>query len=155
MGQDNAAWSGGDPDDVTAWTLVRAYHAVGRLFYEALAPHGLTPQQFGILIELTTRPSQSQGALARRVLATPQSLGVVLRTMESNGLVHRSSERGPGRPIAVSATATGRRLLERATPQVLVAVSPVNLGLDERRSAHLNDELHALLDHVTRQPHDR
>jgi DNA-binding MarR family transcriptional regulator len=145
MEMNTHGWSGGDPNDVTAWTLVRAFHLVARVFGGTLAPHGLTPQQFGVLIELVQRPGQSQAALARAVLATPQSVGELLRVMEDRGLVERTPPAGPGHPAKVRASATGRRLLDHVTPLVLDAVSPSALGLDEDDSQRLNADLHAII----------
>jgi DNA-binding MarR family transcriptional regulator len=145
MAASTYGWSGGDPDDVTAWTLVRAFHLVARVFGGTLAPHGLTPQQFGVLIELVRRPGQSQAALARAVLATPQSVGELLRVMEDRGLVERTPPAKPGRAAKVSASVTGLRLLNHVTPLVLDAVSPSALGLDDDDSQRLNDGLHAII----------
>ena len=128
---------------------MRAYHAVSRVFYETLIPFGITPQQFGVLIEVVNQPSQSQGSLARKVLATPQSVGELLRTMEEAGLVVRSSDAGRGRPFAVVATRRGQLLLDQVTPHVLAAVSPTALGIDEERGTRLNGDLRAIVQFLT------
>lgn len=145
MAASSPGWSGGDPADVTAWTLVRAFHHVGRRFYGTLAPHGLTPQQFGVLIELVSRPGQSQAALARAVLATPQSVGELLRGMEERGLVVRVPPAGRGRPAQVHASTDGVRLLDLVTPLVLEAVRPEALGLDDDSAGALNGLLHQVV----------
>lgn len=138
-------WSGGDPDDLAAWTLVRAYHHVGRRFYAALAPFGLTPQQFGVLIELTRRPGLSQAALARAVLATPQSIGELVHAMVEQELLHREAPDGRGHPARLSVGVEGARRLEAATPHVLEAVSPAALGLTDDEEGTLNALLHRVI----------
>lgn len=142
-------WGGGDPDLVTAWTLVRAHHAVGRVFHAALEPYRLSAPQFGVLIEVARVPGQNQSALARRVVATPQSIGELLRSMEEAGLVLREPGAGPGRPIAVTLSVRGRELLEAVTPVALAAISPDALGLGESGARRLNQDLHVVLAALT------
>lgn len=139
-----AGWSGGDPDEVTGWTLVRAHHAVARRFTETLASVGLTPAQFGVLVQLVSRPGVSQAELARRVLVTPQSLGELLVSLERLGHV----ERRPGRrgtATAVTLTGSGRAALGRATPLVAALNAPERLGLTAQEASTLNALLHKVL----------
>jgi DNA-binding MarR family transcriptional regulator len=138
-------WSGGDPDAFTALTLVRTATAMRRPFVDALAPFDLPPQQFSVLLHLVEKPGRSQGDLAREVLATPQSVGELLRVMEQRGLVERTAPAGRGRASAVYASAEGRELLDTVTPHVLAAFTPAALGLDEQRYRRLNADLHAIL----------
>src|SRR4051794_17471278 len=69
------AWEGGSPDDYVGWTLIQASHALGRHFEAALTSLGLTPMQFGVLVQLSLRPNLGSAELARLVLVTPQSMG--------------------------------------------------------------------------------
>ena len=142
-------WSGGDPDALTALTLVRAFHAVRRVFVATLAPHDLTPQQFSVLLHLVERPGISQADLAREVLATPQSVGELLHQMEDLGMVERTPPARRGLPIAVHASPAGRALLDDITPRVLNAFSPEAIGLDEAASRRLNADLHCVLAALT------
>ncbi len=135
-----------DPDDLTAWTLVRAYHAVARLFYASLRQVDLTPSQFGVLVELDRDPEQHQAEIARRVLATPQATGELLRGMEELGLVVRSTARR-GSPVSVGLTAQGRSALTAAWPAVTSAVGAEALGLGDPEDHLLNELLHGVLAH--------
>lgn len=140
-------WSGGDPDELTAWTLVRVYHSIGRVFYGALGVHGLTPQQFGVLVHLAHRPGSSQAALARAVLITPQALGVMMRQLVSAGWVDRRPPDGRGHPAVLTISEAGQQILNRVTPGVLSAVGPPSLGLNWEEDRQLNLLLHQVLDH--------
>src|SRR3712207_2914915 len=111
----SGGWSGGDPQTMTGWTLIQANHAVVRRVSEALAPVGLTPAQFGVLVQLTVRPGASQAELARRVLVTPQALGELLVSLERLGHVRRTQGR-PGTATSVAITPRGSAALDRATP---------------------------------------
>lgn len=140
-----SGWSGGDPDALTALTLVRAFQAVRRVFVATLAPYDLTPQQFSVLMHLVERPGLSQADLAREVLATPQSVGELLHQMEDLGMVERTPPARRGLPIAVHASPAGRALLDDITPHVLAAFSPRALGLDQATYDRLNTDLHSVL----------
>ena len=145
MSTSRPGWSGGDPDDFTSLTLIRAALTLRRVFIATLAPFDLPPTQFSVLLHLVERPGLSQAALAREVLATPQSVGELLRTMEERGLVERHAPEGPGRPSAVFASPQGRARLDEVTPHVLAAFSPEALGLGPDRYELLNTDLHAVL----------
>lgn len=138
-------WSGGDPDAFTSLTLIHASLAMRRVFVDTLAPFGLPPHHFSVLLHLVERPGMSQADLARVVLATPQSVGELVRTMEDQGHVERTPPVGPGRPSAVYASDAGRALLDEVTPHVLAAFSPAALGLDEASYQRLNADLHTIV----------
>lgn len=138
-------WSGGDPDALTALTLVRVSLMLSRAFTATLAPHDLPPHQFSVLLHLVERPGLSQADLARVVLTTPQSIGELLRVMEDRGLVERTPPPRPGLPFAVYASPAGRALLDHVTPDVLAAFSPEALGLDQTAYDRLNLDLHLIL----------
>lgn len=145
MNSPRSGWSGGDPDDFTALTLVRASLVLRQIFSATLAPFALPPQQFSVLMHLVERPGISQADLARVVLATPQSVGELVRVMVERGLVERTPPSGRGLPFAVYASPRGRALLDEVTPAVLAAFSATALGLDADRYEQLNVDLHTLM----------
>lgn len=142
--QQGSGWSGGDPGTVTGWTLVRTHHAVARRFTETLARAGLTPTQFGVLVQVVSGAGLSQAELARRVLVTPQSVGELLASLERLG--HITRRRGPrGTASVVQVTDSGRAALERATPLIQAMNSPQAFGLTPQEDATLNALLHKVL----------
>ncbi|QWC84676.1 MarR family winged helix-turn-helix transcriptional regulator [Nocardioidaceae bacterium] len=145
MAERAAGWSGGDPDDLTSLTLIRVSLVFRRVFTETLAPFDLPPQHFSVLLHLVQKPGRSQADLAREVLATPQSVGELLRGMEESGLVERTPPEGRGLPARVYASERGRALLEEVTPHVLAAFSAESLGLPESTYERLNGDLHTIL----------
>src|SRR4051794_35139165 len=135
--QHGPGWSGGDPGGVTGWTLVRAHHAVARRFTETLARAGLTPTQFGVLVQVLSGTGLSQAELARRVLVTPQSVGELLTSLERLGYISR--RRGPrGTASVVRVTDAGRAAVDRATPLIQAMNSPQALGLTPQEDTTLN-----------------
>lgn len=145
MSPTSPGWSGGDPDDLMALTVVRTAQTLSRVFSATLAPFGLPPHHFSVLLHLVERPGMSQADLARVVLATPQSVGELIRVMEDRGLVQRTPPVGRGRPAAVFASEAGRAALDEVTPAVLAAFTPVALGIDEKTHDRLNVDLHAII----------
>ncbi|MGK5681385.1 MarR family winged helix-turn-helix transcriptional regulator [Actinoplanes sp. URMC 104] len=146
--QRNPGWSGGDPGQVTGWTLVRTHHAVARRFVDTLARAGLTPTQFGVLVQVVSDPGLSQAELARRVLVTPQSIGELLTSLERLG--HITRRRGPrGKASVVQVTKSGRSALDRATPLVQAMNTPQALGLTPDEDETLNALLHKVLAAMT------
>lgn len=138
-------WSGGDPDAFTALTLVRVSQVMTRVFSAALAPFDLPPHHFSVLLHLVEQPGISQADLARVVMATPQSVGELVRVMEDKGLVKRTPPATRGLPIAVYATEAGQAVLDEVTPAVLAAFTPEALGHDAKTNQRLNEDLHAIL----------
>ncbi len=152
MNTERPGWSGGDPDRFTALTVVRATQVMGRVFAATLAPFDLPPHQFSVLLHLVERPGISQADLARVVLATPQSVGQLVRVMEDRGLVRRTPPAGRGLPSALYSSEAGQALLDEVTPHVLAAFAPDALGLDVASHDRLNDDLHTVIDALGPHP---
>jgi DNA-binding MarR family transcriptional regulator len=136
-----------DPDQVLGFVLVRSYHAVGRRFHSVLAPLGLTPIQFGVLVAIETDSTVSQAQIARTVLVTPQSLGEMLRGMVERGLVDRKEPEGRGRQAQLRLTSQGRRLLRRAVPLIRAMNVPEAMGLSGQEHERLRGLLLKVLAH--------
>lgn len=136
------------PYDLPAWTLVQTYHRVARRFTEVFAEAGLTPHQFGVLVQLTIQPGASQAALARAVLVTPQSMGPLLQQMTDSGLVRRVAPAVRGAAATVELTNHGRRVLAATYPAIGAINEPAALGLTVAQAGELNRLLHRVLAHL-------
>lgn len=135
-------WTDERITDLTAWMLIRASLVFAPRLGQALAPTGLTPTQFGVLVQLDNSPGIAQAALARRCLMTPQSMGEVLPALVEAGWVVRGTRTGRGHPIPVYITDAGRDLLLAATPAVEASNTPEALGLEPTERETLNALLH-------------
>jgi DNA-binding MarR family transcriptional regulator len=140
----DADWPYPDPDEVVGWTLVRAGHAISRVFTAELAALGLKPHIFGILAQVRRQPGMSSAELARHVLVTPQSMGELLRRMAADGLIEYTPPRR-GQRMRVHLTDVGSDLLDRAFAVVGAMNRPASLGLSAAESAQLNTLLHKVL----------
>ena len=142
---DAPLWSDARIAALPSWSIIRASLVAAPRLAATLAPLGLTPTQFGVLVQLDNEPGLTQSALARRCLMSPQSMGELLPALETRGLVVRHARPGRGHPTPVHLTDAGREALTRATPAVEDADRAGSLGLD----ADERSTLTALLSRVT------
>lgn len=140
------------PPDLPAWTLVQAAHLAGRRFHEVFASQGLSAHQFGVLVALSRCPGISQGALARQILVTPQSIGEILTQMVTAGLIDRTSPARRGVAISVRITPHGRTTLQQTYPLVEAINTPTALGLNHQEAHTLNELLQRVHDHLDDRP---
>ena len=137
-GEDEPIWSDERIAGIVGWTIIQAYLAFLPRLAAAVEPAGISPTQFGVLVQVDNRPGISQGELARRCWMTPQSMGQLLPALEERGLLRRGERRGRGHPIPVRLTDQGRAALRRVTPAVVRANSAAAMHLDDDEHAQLN-----------------
>lgn len=137
------AWKGPESGDITAWLVVQAGHFVGRRFWSSLAAAGLTPIQFGVLLELDREPDPSNAQLARTVLITPQAMSELLTALEQEGLIDRDHSGGKGRRVPTRLTAAGRDRLNQCTD--LIDDVQNSLGLTTAEHRQLRSLLRSIL----------
>jgi DNA-binding MarR family transcriptional regulator len=109
----------------------RAEQAMVRTKSAALKAVGLTPSQYVALFELDRQPGITAATLARACLVTPQAMMILLKTMEQQGLITRSSHPRHPSVLELHMTEVGREALhagrERVDPierRVFGAFSP-------------------------------
>lgn len=134
-----------DIEAMTTWTLVRLGRHLEHLLTNALRPHGLTPQQYGILAQLSARPALTQSALAEAVLMRPQSMQHQLERLEDLGLIERPTLRGRGQRNPVHLSEAGLAALSRVHEQIRHANSDDALGVDPDERQALDALAHRLL----------
>src|SRR4051794_23617051 len=88
---------------------------------------GLTAARLSALSVLVFGGPHSLGALAAAEVVTSPTMTRLVDGLERDGLARRKALAGAGRPVEVSATARGRRLMQRAADRRLDAIS-VALG---------------------------
>jgi DNA-binding MarR family transcriptional regulator len=91
--------------------LRHASHAMRHRFSDVLRPWGLSPHQFRALRVISTNEPLRLRDLAEQLRISPRSVTEVVDGLSSGGLVERAPVPGDRRAIAVSTTASGRRLL--------------------------------------------
>jgi DNA-binding MarR family transcriptional regulator len=96
----------------------RAEQAMIRAKSAALKLVGLTPAQYVALVELDQQPGITAATLARACLVTPQAMMILLKTMEQQGLIARSSHPRHPNVLELHMTDVGRESLQAARERV-------------------------------------
>ena len=86
-----------------------------------LDPMGLAFPQYICMRILSKYPDRSNADLARDTNVTPQAMNMVLRRLESRGLVTRPASVESGRSLPARLTREGEELLERTDAGVRAA----------------------------------
>jgi DNA-binding MarR family transcriptional regulator len=96
----------------------RAEQAMVRTKSAALKSVGLTPSQYVALFELDQQPGITAATLARACLVTPQAIMILLKTMEQQGLITRSSHPRHPSVLELHMTEVGREALHSGRERV-------------------------------------
>ena len=122
--------------------LLKETSAALRSAMEAvLRPLGMSVTHYSCLELLAHRPGLSNSDLARGAFVTRQSMNVLLKALEEDGIITRPQEPAVGRVLPTSLTDRGRRQLAQASAAVK--------GVEDRMGAELTtpekDHLRSLL----------
>jgi DNA-binding MarR family transcriptional regulator len=109
--------------------LRRTQHAVRIRLDADLSATGLTTPQYAVLETLKREGEFSASELAREFGMTAQTLNVLVKALEANGLLRRSRHPTHGRILLASLTAAGRRALERGRALGVAVQDRVLAGL--------------------------
>lgn len=113
---------------------------LARQFHQALAariaPLGLAPAQFMVLVELWAEPGLTQGELVRRLDVEQATMANTLARMARDGLIERRPVEGDRRARGVFPTARAAALEQpaKARAEQVNAVALAGLDPDERDS---------------------
>jgi DNA-binding MarR family transcriptional regulator len=88
--------------------LRQTQHAVRNLLDEGLAATGLTMPQYAVLAEIDQRGELSASDLAREFGMSAQTVNVLVKGLETAGLLRRSRHPTHGRILLASLTPAGR-----------------------------------------------
>jgi DNA-binding MarR family transcriptional regulator len=117
--------------------LRRTQHAVRTRLDADLAPTGLTTPQYTVLATLEREGALSASDLARGFGMTAQTVNLLVKGLETGGLLRRDSHPTHGRILLASLTAAGRRALRRGRALAVDAQDRVLLRLSASERATL------------------
>ncbi|MFD1145838.1 MarR family winged helix-turn-helix transcriptional regulator [Saccharothrix hoggarensis] len=118
------------------FALSIASRNVVALYRPLLEPLGLTHPQYLVMLALWGRAPLSVKELARLLALEPATLSPLLKRLEAIGYVTRSRDAADERQLAVTLTATGAALRERALAIPPAVVEKLGMSLDELRDLH-------------------
>ena len=93
--------------------LRAAYMALHRSTDAKFAPHGVTADQFVLLLALNESRTLTQRELANRISSDPSTVRAMLVLLEKNGFVRRAAHPTDSRAKSVELTPSGKRKLRR------------------------------------------
>jgi DNA-binding MarR family transcriptional regulator len=123
------------------WLVSRATTGV---LDAALAPTGLTADEFGIYSVLTSADTMTPSELARWMSAPPTTVSSYVKRLEGRGHVVRKRNPDDGRSYVLELTAAGRRAHQEAGRRFLPVLDQVVDSLGSRREAEVRRALAAL-----------
>ena len=102
------------PDGHIGYLLRQASAAIRAAHDTALAEAGLTTPQFLVLNLLDAYPGASGAELARTAHLTAQTMNLIVRNLERDGLIRRDEHERHGRVLRLKLTTKGSRRLRLA-----------------------------------------
>jgi DNA-binding MarR family transcriptional regulator len=102
------------PDGHIGYLLRQATAAVRAAHDSALAAAQLTTPQFLVLNLLDAYPGASGAELARTAQLTPQTMNLIVRKLEREGLIERVEHETHGRVLRIGLTGKGSQRLRLA-----------------------------------------
>jgi DNA-binding MarR family transcriptional regulator len=123
------ALSHGVLDELVGFHLRRAQVALFQHFSRSIAPHDLTPGQFGILCLIEANPGLSQMDLVHELGVDRSTIVAVIDRLAARGLVERRPSSTDRRRNVVALTADGRSLWRKLTRLVRRHEQVVTRGL--------------------------
>lgn len=116
----------------------KAFRTIDAKVSESFREFGLTPTQFGVLDVLFAKGGAMKiGELIDSMLATSGNMTVVIKNMEKNGWVTRTTCPTDKRAYLVTLTEAGRDLIQKALPAHIVAVEETFSVLTEEEQEQL------------------
>lgn len=138
----------GGIQDCTAGKVRRLARRISQIYDEALAPHGLTVGQIGLLASLRRREGIGVGALAERLSADASTVSRLLKPLEAAGYLVLDPDPDDGRAKRVRLTDAGAEKRRAAAAGWSAAQDKVRQALGEGRLATLRfilDDAHSHL----------
>ncbi|MCR9293277.1 MAG: MarR family transcriptional regulator [bacterium] len=135
-----------EPEREVPLALRAAYMALHRNTDSQLAEHGVTADQFVLMLALDKGRTLTQRELANRISSDPSTVRAMLVLLENKGFVLRSCHATDSRAKTVALTATGKRKLRK----LWKAGQSIR---DQMYAAMTPDEAETLIDLLRRVAH--
>jgi DNA-binding MarR family transcriptional regulator len=139
-------------DESLGWLLNNAARLMQRRFSTKLAPYGVTPPQWGVLVALWDLDGLSLSELAHRSFFDGPTMTGIVDRLEHGGLVERRRDSQDRRVISVYLTDAGRALRSVLPPLSEETNREAIAGLSEAQVRQLTEILHHIvgnLEHTT------
>jgi DNA-binding MarR family transcriptional regulator len=136
-------------DESLGWMLNNAARLTQRRFSTKLAPHGITPPQWGVLVALWEQDGLSLSELAQRSFFDGPTMTGIVDRLEHSGLVERRRDSQDRRVISVYLTDQGRRLEQILPPLSDETNREAVAGLSEPEKRQFIETLRRIIRNLT------
>ena len=125
-------------------------HRLGRLIRQGAAQYlaekdaGVTPEQWGLLVNLAARPGATQASLADPLLKDHANITRMLDGLQRRGLIRRRPNPGDRRSFHIHLTDAGQELVDGLLPGVLEQKAHWFRGMDQAQLDQLVELLQLL-----------
>jgi DNA-binding MarR family transcriptional regulator len=133
-------------EKLVGYNARRVWITVAALFAERMAPYGLRPVDYSVLLLLAYTPGATSRQLCATLAIQPPNLVKLIAAMDSRGLIERRPHPSDGRAIGLYLTPAGRKLVHESEP----AVTQLELDASARLSAAERKRLIGLLQKIYR-----
>lgn len=140
-GGKNGSLALGPLPDLIGYNLRKAQVAIFQNFQNAVAPHDITPGQFGVLIMIRENEGLSQSDLGSAVGIDRSTMVAVIDRLESRGLVVRAPSPNDRRSYALRLSPEGEALMGDLIPRVQAHDAGMVKDLSEAERLQLIDFL--------------
>ena len=120
-------------DGHIAYLLRQAQVAVRNAVEDALADFGVTLPQFSAMTMLDAYDDLSAADIARLSMLTPQTITVIVRNLERDGLISRAPDPAHGRILRLTLTKDGYAMVKKCRKRVDKVESRIVAGLKKKQ----------------------
>lgn len=135
-----------DQQDSIGFLTNRAARLLAQLLQARIAPLGIAPAQFSVLLALAREDGQTQRALADSLDVEQATMAYTLRRMQRDGLIRNTPHESDARAERIWLTAKARRALEPATEAAVAVNADALSGLSARERRTLDELLRRVID---------
>ena len=124
------------PSKHLGYLLKEVQHSIRTRMDNALREIDLTTPQYAIISELDEYPGLSNADLARKSFVTPQTMNLIVRSLEDRGLISKEIDRNQKRRLNFKLSQAGVQKLRKAHALVNEIESTLFecLSLEERKA---------------------
>ncbi len=115
-----------------------------------LAPHGVTPQQYTVLMVLSERPEISLREVAELVWVDSPTASRILKNLQDRGFVESTADRGHGHRVKLTLSAEGAALAESLRHLRRGMIDGIETGLSEDEGRQIRKTLRLLMSNLAR-----
>jgi DNA-binding MarR family transcriptional regulator len=140
-----------------SWTTASLPHIITavksrmrQVAWRRLAPFGLSPQQYQLIMAVAEQDGRCHGDLAKCTWMDKPTASRTLRTLQDRGLVSAEPDPGHRRRILYHLEPEGRVLAQSLLSFRQYMREGMELGLAEEERTHLRDLLGSVMDNLSR-----